>query len=46
MSDDFFVDSDGGFGFGLVVGRGKEAKLGSMLILQFPYIEALQVDSI
>lgn len=45
-SDDFSVDGDGGFGFGLVVGRGEEAKLGGMSILQLPHVEALQVDSI
>lgn len=46
MSDDLSVDSNGGFGFGLVVGGGKETKLGDVSILQFPHVEALQVDSI
>lgn len=45
-SDDLSVDSDGGFGFGLVVGWGEKSKLGGVSILQFPHVEALQVDFI
>lgn len=46
VSDDLSVDSDGGFGFGLVLGWGEEAKLGDVSILQLPHVEAPQVDSI
>lgn len=46
VSDNFSVDSDGGLRFGLVLVRSEKPKLGDMSILQFPHVEALQVDSI
>lgn len=46
VSDNFSVDSDGGLGFGLVLGWSEKPKLRDVSILQFPHVETLQVNPI